>query len=55
MAEFEQEGVIGRLAPTSYSFYGYQWKNDEFIGKAIAPMAKRMREEEVTAVLLTPA
>lgn len=55
MAEFEQEGVIGRLAPTSYSFYGYQWKNDEFIGKAIAPMANRMREEEVTAVLLTPA
>jgi D-proline reductase (dithiol) PrdB len=55
MAEFEQEGVIGRLAPTSYSFYGYQWKNTEFIEKAIAPMANRMREEGVTAVLLTPA
>lgn len=55
MAEFEQEGVIGRLAPTSYSFYGYQWMNDEFIGAAIAPMVNRMREEEVAAVLLTPA
>jgi D-proline reductase (dithiol) PrdB len=55
MAEFEQEGVIGRLAQTSYSFYGYQWKNTDFIGEAIAPMANRMREEGVTAVLLTPA
>src|SRR4030065_1107265 len=23
MAEFEKEGVIGRLAPTSYSFFGF--------------------------------
>ena len=55
MAEFEQEGIIGRLAPTSYSFYGYQWQNTEFIEQAIAPMARRMQEEEVDAVLLTPA
>jgi D-proline reductase (dithiol) PrdB len=27
MAEFEQEKIIGRLAPTSYSFYGFQWEN----------------------------
>ena len=55
MAEFEHEGVIGRLAPTSYSFYGFQWKNTEFIEEAIAPMARRMEEEGVGAVLLTPA
>ena len=55
MAEFEQEGVIGRLADTSYSFYGFQWQNDEFIEQAIAPMAARMRTEGVGAVLLTPA
>ena len=55
MAEFEQEGIIGRLAPTSYSFYGYQWQNTEFIEQAIAPMARRMQEEGVDAALLTPA
>ncbi len=26
MSEFEQEGIIGRLAPTAYSFYGFQWR-----------------------------
>jgi D-proline reductase (dithiol) PrdB len=55
MAELEQEGMVGRLAPSSYSFYGYQWKNTEFIEQAIAPMARRMQEEGVGAVLLTPA
>jgi D-proline reductase (dithiol) PrdB len=55
MAEFEQEGLIGRLAPTSYSFYGYQWQNTDFLEQAIAPMAQRMQEEGVEAVLLTPA
>jgi D-proline reductase (dithiol) PrdB len=55
MAEFEQEGVIGRLADTHYSFYGFQWQNTEFIHEAIAPMADRMQQEEVDAVLLTPA
>jgi len=55
MAEFEQEGVIGRLADTHYSFYGFQWQNTEFIHEAIAPMADRMQKEGVDAVLLTPA
>ncbi|MCU0603798.1 MAG: glycine/betaine/sarcosine/D-proline family reductase selenoprotein B [Desulfobacterales bacterium] len=55
MAEFEQEGIIGRLAETSYSFYGFQWQNEDFIGQAIAPMADHMRREGVHAVLLTPA
>lgn len=27
MAEFEEEGIIGHLAPTSYSFYGFQWES----------------------------
>lgn len=55
MAEFEQEGVIGRLADTAYSFYGFQWQNDEFIERAITPMAAQMQTEGVDAVLLTPA
>jgi D-proline reductase (dithiol) PrdB len=55
MAEFEQEGTIGRLVPSSYSFYGYQWKNTDFLKEAIDPISKKMKEEGVEAVLLTPA
>jgi len=33
MAEFEQEKIIGRLALTSYSFYGFQWQNTDFLKK----------------------
>ena len=55
MKELEQEGVIGRLAQTSYSFYGFQLQGTVFLDQAIRPMADRMRKEEVDAVLLTPA
>ena len=55
MAEFEREGVIGRLAPSAYSFYGFQWQNTDFLKQAIEPISKRMKVEGVEAVLLTPA
>lgn len=55
MAEFEEERIIGRLAPTAYSFYGFQWQNTDFLKEAIEPISKRMKEEKVEAALLTPA
>jgi len=55
MAEFEQEKIIGRLAPSAYSFYGFQWQNTEFLSEAIEPISGKMRLEGVEAVLLTPA
>ena len=55
MAELETEGIIDRLAPTAYSYYGFQLENDEFLTTAILPMAEQMKEEHVEAVLLTPA
>ncbi len=55
MAEFEQEGVIGHLAPTAYSFYGFQWENTDFLKEAIEPISKNMKLEGTEAVLLTPA
>lgn len=55
MKELELEGRIGRLAPTAYSFYGFQWQNSDFVSEAIEPMSRRMKEEGVDAVLLTPA
>lgn len=55
MAEFEQEGIIGHLAPTAYSYYGFQWQNTDFLTEAIEPMSKKMKDEGVEAVFLTPA
>src|SRR4030043_383507 len=52
MAEFEQEGIIGRLAPTSYSFYGFQWQNTNFLEESIKPISKKMKQEAVEAILL---
>jgi D-proline reductase (dithiol) PrdB len=55
MAEFEEEKIIGRLAPTAYSFYGFQWQNTDFLNEAIEPISKKMKSEGAEAVLLTPA
>jgi D-proline reductase (dithiol) PrdB len=55
MAEFEQERIIGRLADTAYSYYGFQWQSTDFLKESIEPMAKKMKGEGVDAVLLTPA
>ena len=55
MEELREEGVIGKLAPTAYSFYGFQWENREFLNTAIAPMIDKMKQECVDAALLTPA
>jgi D-proline reductase (dithiol) PrdB len=53
--EFEKEGIIGRLAATSYSYYGYQPPYPKELLEETAPaVADSMREEGVEAVLLTP-
>jgi D-proline reductase (dithiol) PrdB len=55
LEEFEDEGIIGRLAPSAYSFYGFQWEKADFLQTAIAPIAENMKAEGVDAVILTPA
>jgi D-proline reductase (dithiol) PrdB len=55
MVEFEKEGLVGRLAPTAYSFYGFQWESREFLSRGIEPISRKMKQEGVDAVLLTPA
>ena len=54
-AEFEKEGVIGKLAPTCYSFYGFQMDATALLSESAPQMAAQMRQENVEAVLLTPA
>lgn len=53
--ELEAEGVIGSLAPTSYSFMGYQTNNTQWRDRYAPEVAALMKDEAVDAVLLTPA
>jgi D-proline reductase (dithiol) PrdB len=55
LRDFAGEGVIGKSAPTAYSFYGFQWERTDFLKEAIAPIAEQMRSEAVDAVIMTPA
>lgn len=55
MAELEKEGAIGRLAPTAYSYYGFQWECINFLTEAFEPISMKMKLEGVEAVFLTPA
>jgi D-proline reductase (dithiol) PrdB len=52
--EFEQEGLIGKLAQTCYSYYGYQLDPTVLLNETMPQVADRMRQEKVEAVLLTP-
>jgi len=54
-AEFEAEGTIGSLAPTCYSFYGFQMDPKVLLEQTMPKVSSRMKEEGVNAVLLTPA
>ena len=53
-AELEAESVIGSLAPTSYSFMGYQMNTSEWRERYAPEAAAQMKDEGVDAVLLTP-
>ena len=53
--EFEEEGIIGRLAPTCYSYYGFQLDPTELLTQTMPKVADQMQAENVEAVLLTPA
>lgn len=54
MLELEAAGVIGSLAPTNYSFMGYQPDTTLWREKYAPEVAARMRADAVDAVLLTP-
>ena len=53
--EFEKEGIIGSLAPTCYSYYGFQQDPTVLLDQTMPKVARKMKEENVEAVLLTPA
>jgi D-proline reductase (dithiol) PrdB len=53
--EFEKEGIVGKLTPTCYSYYGFQLDPTALLNETMPKVADRMRHENVEAVLLTPA
>ena len=53
--EFEKEGIIGKLADTCYSYYGFQLDPTALLKETMPRVAARMREDHIEAVLLTPA
>ena len=53
--EFENEGLIGSLAPTCFSYYGFQTNPQILLEQTMPKVAARMHAEKVDAVLLTPA
>jgi D-proline reductase (dithiol) PrdB len=52
--EMEEAGEIGTLAPTHYSFMGFQLNTAEWRERSAPEVAERLRQEEVDAVVLTP-
>ena len=54
MLELEAAGEIGALAQTNYSFMGYQPDTTEWRENYAPEVARRMKAEQVDAVLLTP-
>jgi D-proline reductase (dithiol) PrdB len=57
LQELQQEGVIGRLADTHYSFMGHIDGRHiaTLIGQAAQEVVKRLKQDQVDVVLLTPA
>jgi D-proline reductase (dithiol) PrdB len=57
LQELQQEGVIGRLSDTHYSFMGHIDGRHiaTLIGRTARQVVEKLRQDEVDVVLLTPA
>ena len=52
--ELAADGFIGALAPTAYSYYGFQMDPTVLIEETMPQVAADMKAEGVEAVLITP-
>jgi D-proline reductase (dithiol) PrdB len=53
-SEFEREGIIGSLARTCFSIYGYQHDLSFLLNETLPRIAAKMHGEGVEAVVITP-
>ena len=54
LADLAEAGMVGRAAPTHYSFMGYILDTTELMEKSAPAIAASMRDEGVDAVVLVP-
>jgi D-proline reductase (dithiol) PrdB len=55
MRELAGTGEVGSLAPSAYSFMGYQENTDAWLKTYVPELSRRMIEEQVDVSLVTPA
>jgi len=55
LEEAQQAGRIGSVAPSHYSFMGYQLDATPFLTKTVPRIVEQMKQEAVDAALLVPA
>ncbi|MGB8212521.1 MAG: glycine/sarcosine/betaine reductase selenoprotein B family protein [Anaerolineales bacterium] len=55
LAELEENNAIGKLAPTAYSFMGYNLKPDGLLEETTPAIINGLQQEAVEIVLLVPA
>jgi D-proline reductase (dithiol) PrdB len=54
LSELVDEGSLGRLAPTHYSFMGYILRPQVLLEESVPAMIRHLQAEEVDVVLLVP-
>lgn len=55
LKELAEAGVVGRVAPSHYSFMGYLLEPDAFLRKSIPAMIRQLHQESVDIAALVPA
>lgn len=54
LSEMAEEGLIGELSETNYSFSGYLLRFDEMLNKLAPQIAGELKGNQVDAVILSP-
>ena len=55
LEEMAQEGLVGRVAPSHYSFMGYLLDPTDLLEESISEIIAGLQEEDVDLVVLVPA
>lgn len=54
LSELERLGEIARAAPSHYSYMGYTVRPEALLERSVPEIIRRLREEQVDAVVLVP-
>jgi D-proline reductase (dithiol) PrdB len=54
LRELETPGEIARSAPSHYSYLGYTLRPEPLLGDSVPGIIRRLRDEQVDAVVLVP-